>query len=127
MNNSRYIALAFLLLSSVVAVSIRGLGAPLLASFEVADPLVLGSLSASTLVAAAIGVGLFFFLLRHRPSYTFTDEAVGELRKTTWPGREETIRSTTIVIGTTAFLATMMATYDLVWAKVTSTFLFTAG
>lgn len=127
MQNQRFIVLSFFLAAVLLAATLRGLGAPLLASLEVADPLIAGVANASTLVSAALGVGLFFFLLRNNTSFTFTDEAIDELRKTTWPGKEETIRSTLVVVGATTFIAVVLASYDLVWAKITSTFLFTEG
>ncbi len=127
MQNQRFIVLSFFLAALLIAATLRGLGTPLLASLEVADPLVGGVANASTLIAVAVGVTSFFFLLRNSTSFTFTDEAIDELRKTTWPGKEETIRSTMVVIGATTFIAVVLASYDLVWAKVTSTFLFTEG
>ena len=52
------------------------------------------------------------------------DEAWTELRTVTWPEKDETIRSTVVVIGVTLFIAFMLATYDFVWTKVASETLF---
>lgn len=107
--------------------TLRGLGLPLLASIEVADPQLLGAINASSLVALLAGTATFFGLLKSSAATTFVDEAIGELRKTTWPGKDETVRSTGVVIGTTVFIAAVLGSYDLIWAKLTSLFLFTEG
>ena len=44
-----------------------------------------------------------------------------------WPDKDETVRSATVVIITTLFIALTLAMYDFVWARVTSTFLFSEG
>ena len=64
---------------------------------------------------------------RHAKVYSFTDESVTELRKVTWPTKEESIRSTTVCIITTLFIAATLAFYDYVWGRVTKVFLFTEG
>lgn len=127
MTNQRFIVLLFLSFGALAGATVRGLGLPLLASLEVADPLILGLVNASTLVALLVGAATFFVLLRQEQAYTFADESISELRKVTWPDKEETVRSTGVVIGTTLFLASVLASYDFVWAKITSFFLFTQG
>ena len=64
---------------------------------------------------------------RHPLVYSFSDESVTELRKVVWPGKDETVRSATVVVVTTLFIAATLAMYDFVWARVTSTFLFSEG
>ncbi|RME25045.1 MAG: preprotein translocase subunit SecE [Deltaproteobacteria bacterium] len=125
MNNQRYIVATFLALATLAGLTLRGLGLPLLASLEVADPQILGVVNASSLVSLLFGAVVFFGLLRNNAAYTFADEAITELRRTTWPDKEETVRSTAVVIGTTLFLAAALASYDFIWAKLTSFFLFT--
>ena len=127
MKNQRYIVLTFLVLAAFMGMAVRGLGSPLLASFEVGDPLVGGLVTVTSLAGVLSGIGIFFFLLRHIPSVTFTDEVVTELRKVFWPTRDETVRATAVVVATTLFIALCLAFYDFVWARVTSTFLFTEG
>lgn len=125
MANQRFIVLTFFLAGVLVGFTVRGLGLPLLASLEIADPLVLGLVNASSLVSLACGLLTFFFMLKNERAYSFTAESIYELRKTSWPGKEETVRSTAVVIGTTFFIAAALASYDLVWAKLTGIFLFT--
>jgi preprotein translocase SecE subunit len=127
MNNQKYILMAFLAAAVLVGMSVRGLMIPLLASLEVADPLFGGAITGTTLAGLAFGAITFAVLNRHESALRFTDETITELRKVAWPDREETIRSSTIVVGTTLFIAVALASYDFVWAKLTSIFLFTEG
>ena len=74
-----------------------------------------------------VTVVIFMVMNRHSVIYSFSDESVTELRKVVWPDKEETVRSATVVVVTTLFIAATLAMYDFVWARVTSTFLFSEG
>ena len=126
MRNQRYILLGFFAVATFFGFAVRGLAVPLLARLEVVDPQ-LGPLSATGLLGILVTVVLFLGMNRHALVYSFSDESVTELRKVTWPTKDETVRGTTVVILTTAFIALTLASYDFVWARVTSTFLFTEG
>lgn len=124
MRNQKYIVMSFLAAGALVGFTVRGLAIPLLAQLEAGDPLVAGLVNATALAGIASGVLSFLILNRHPLVVKFTNEVITELRKVTWPDREETIRSTTVVIGTTLFVATMLAIYDYAWAEITSVLLF---
>lgn len=91
------------------------------ASFE--DPLVAG-MPLSGLVAAVCGVIAFFVLMRNERATSFFDSVVDELFKIHWPTREETMNNTSIVVGATVFLATLLSVYDVVWSRLSSLLLF---
>jgi preprotein translocase subunit SecE len=124
MRNQKYIVMSFLAAGSLVGFTVRGLAIPLLAQLETGDPLVAGLINATALAGIVAGVLTFLILNRHPLVVKFTNEVITELRKVTWPDREETIRSTTVVIGTTLFVALMLAIYDYAWAEITSVLLF---
>ena len=105
MRNQKYIIMTFLAAGVLVGFSVRGLAIPLLARMEVNDPMLLDVVNATSLAAIVIAVLTFLVLNRHPLVVRFTDEVVSELRRVTWPDREETLRSTTVVIGTTLFVA----------------------
>ena len=125
MNNQKYIVLTLLGIAFLVAISLRGLAIPLLAKWEYGDPLLFNTIHATSLGALVIGIGGFLLLNRHPAVVGFTNEAWTELRRVFWPDKEETVRSTTVVIGVTLFIAFMLGLYDYVWAEVTRLFLFT--
>lgn len=126
-TNQRYIVLTFLAFAVAVGFSVRGLAGPLLAWQELPDPRVFGVVDGSSLVGAIGGVAAFVTLLRSVGIVTFTDEVISELRKVTWPDRDETFRSTITVIATSLFLAMVLAGFDWLWGSLTSAFLFTEG
>lgn len=126
-NNQRYIVLTFLALALAVGFSVRGLAGPLLAWQELPDPRLFGVVDGSSLVGVLGGVICFVVLLRSVGVVSFTDEVIGELRRVTWPDREDTFRSTITVIATSLFLAMVLAGFDWLWGSLTSAFLFTEG
>jgi preprotein translocase SecE subunit len=125
-SNQRYILMGFLGTAAFLGFAIRGLMVPLLARLDVVDP-AFGPLVGSDILGIAVGVVTFLAMNRHAKVYSFTDESVTELRKVTWPSKEESIRSTTVCIITTLFIAATLAFYDYVWGRVTKVFLFTEG
>ena len=125
MRNQKYIVMSFLAAGALVGSTVRGLAVPLLAQIELGDPQIAGLVNATSLAGIVTGVLTFLILNRHPLVVKFTNEVITELRKVTWPDREETIRSTTVVIGTTLFVAAMLAIYDYAWAEITSVLLFT--
>ena len=126
-TNQRYILLTFLAIAVAVGFSARGLAGPILAWAEYADPNILGVFQGSGLVGFVLGVLSFVGMMRSRETVQFTDEVVTELRRVTWPDREESFRSAGIVVGTSLFLALTLAGFDWLWGSITSAFLFTEG
>lgn len=125
MNNQKFVLMSFFTGAVLVGMSLQGLGAPMLANFEVSNPELFLGINATTLAAFAVGVATFLVLNRHPVAYQFTDEVVSEFRKVTWPSREETVRSTTVVVVFTVLVASALAGYDWIWGEITSRVLFT--
>jgi preprotein translocase SecE subunit len=125
-SNQRYILMGFLGTAAFLGFAIRGLLVPLLARIEVVDPAI-GPLLGTDLLGLTVGIVTFLGMNRHAKVYSFSDESITELRKVTWPTKEEAIRSTTVCIITTLFIAATLAFYDYVWGRVTKVFLFTEG
>lgn len=123
MKNSKSIIFILLAISWLFAVSIRGLAIPILARFEVGDAQFLG-INSTSWGAIGLGVISFFMLNRHPKVISFTDEVLNELRKVTWPEKDETVHGTVVVVGLTLFIASALGIYDYVWAEVTQIVLF---
>lgn len=127
MRNQKYIVMSFLAAGVLVGYSVQGLLVPLFARLEVSDPMLLGLINGSSLLGLITGILTFLVLNRHPLVVRFTDEVVSELRRVTWPDREETIRSTTVVLGTTLFVAGCLFVYDQVWRTLAQAVLFSEG
>jgi preprotein translocase SecE subunit len=123
MKNSKQIIFIMLVISWLLAVSVRGLLVPILARFEIGDPLLFG-FNATSIGAIILGTASFLVLNRHPKVVGFTDEVIVELNKVTWPEKDETVHNTFVVIGLTLFIAVALASYDYVWAEVTQMVLF---
>ena len=126
MKNTKTIAFILLALTWLTVVALRGLAIPVLARFEIGDPIV-GFLSASALVAIVLGIGTYIALMRNTRVVQFADEVIDELNKVTWPEKDETVSSTVVVVGVTLFIAAALGLYDYVWAEVTQIVLYTDG
>jgi len=125
-KNTKTIAFILLALSWLLAVALRGLAIPVMARFEMGDPVV-GFMSASAMAAIFLGVGTFVALMRNTQVVTFADEVIEELNKVTWPEKDETVNFTVVVVGVTLFIAAALGLYDYVWAEVTQMVLYTAS
>jgi preprotein translocase SecE subunit len=118
MDNRRYILLTFLIGAALVGMSVRGLGGPFLALVEVGDPVVLGGVKSTSLAGVASGVVGFMALSRHQMAVSFTGEVIEELRKVVWPDREETVRSTIVVLSFSVIVAGIITIYDQIWGNL---------
>ena len=119
MNNSKIVIFSLLSAAFLLAISIRGLTIPVLARFEVADPLI-GGFQLTSILAFILGTAAFFGLNRHPKVVGFSHEVVATLKGVHWPAKEETVRSTVSVIGITLFIAFALGTYDYVWGSLAS-------
>ncbi|MEC7987461.1 MAG: preprotein translocase subunit SecE [Myxococcota bacterium] len=125
MNNRKYIVATLLAISFLISITLRGLiETALLQADNLGDPILFGLFKSTTVGAVIFFAACFFVLNRTSKVVQFTDESWTELRSVTWPDREETVRSTVVVIGVTLFIAFMLGLYDFVWAKVASETLF---
>lgn len=66
----------------------------------------------------AVGAIIFLVLFRHPTANAFFDEVVSELRKVTWPSRQDVVRSTTVVLVCILIASFIIAGFDLLWGKV---------
>lgn len=69
-------------------------------------------------IPVVLGTITFFVLLRVQKFNTFMDEVVAELRKVTWPTREEVVKSTTVVLICILIASGILAVFDFVWGRV---------
>ncbi len=72
------------------------------------------------LVPVVAGSILFLGLLWNKKVNTFLDEVVSELRKVTWPSREDVVKSTIVVLGCVLFASGVIAIFDVAFGKMIS-------
>ena len=59
-----------------------------------------------------------FIALQNQRLVELANEVTAELRKVTWPTREETFAATVVVIVTVIVASMVLAIFDLVWSKL---------
>ncbi len=77
------------------------------------------------IVPVILGALLFGFLFRNPKVNTVMDEVVSELKKVTWPGKDDVMKSTTVVIICILIASFILAGFDLLWGKVITFLLHT--
>jgi len=122
----RYLVLAFLFGALCVGVTMRSAVVNVFGVAGIPDYLI-GPFSLSVVAAFGSAILTFFILMRHRTAVTFSTEVIREMYKVTWPDREETMRSTTVVVLSAVGSAAFLAFCDYIWAQVTDVIIFTTG
>lgn len=127
MENSRPVTLVFVIAAISAGVFVRSGAVAVMTARSIEDPL-LGGVAPATVVVAVIAAAVtLFVLLRHEKARTFTDSVVNELKKVTWPSRDETTNNTGIVVAATILFGGLLSVYDYVWAQVAEVVLYSAG
>jgi len=107
----------------------KSLGAPLVDGFP-RIPVFGTELTGAFVIAAVLFAAGMFLLLRilERPKYAdMLIETELELRKVTWPGMQEVVNSSLVVILCVVFLMGFLAASDYVLGRVARVILFGGG
>ena len=125
MRYQKFILLFFVAASALIGLTLRSATEAMLTLVQYSNYLLLDLVPLSTLIGLVGCVLSFFILMRNTIAVGFTNEVIEELGEVTWPDRDETTRSTIIVVASSIFFASFLAFSDFIWAKVTDIFLFT--
>ncbi len=68
-------------------------------------------------VPIAVAFLTFYILVRHQKMNTLMEDVVSELKKVTWPGREEVVRSTIVVMICIMICSLILGAFDVIWGK----------
>ncbi len=118
MGLNRYVHLAFaasgVLLAFVLSALFEGV-----ARLFVEDLTSYFGLLQTTWIAIPIAAGATFLVWRNKKVFDWATEVAQELKKVTWPTREETRASTVVVIVLTIVMAAVLGLFDLLWSYIT--------
>lgn len=67
-----------------------------------------------------LGVIVFAILFNHKKVNEVMEEVVAELKKVTWPSREDVVKSTWVVMICIIFASLVLVGFDLLWGKMIS-------
>lgn len=65
-----------------------------------------------------LGAIVFIVLVKHPRVNVVMDEVVSELKKVTWPSKDDVVKSTTVVIICILIASFILAGFDLMWGKM---------
>ena len=113
--NVAYLALAliFAWLGAKSAEALFAFGGPR------ADRILFGDVQLSAVVGIAIGLAATLYCWRTPKIYNWATEVTTELSAVTWPQKEETQRSTHVVIVFSIMISLCLAGFDFFWKFVT--------
>ena len=120
MENQRLVTLLYVVAGLAGGVLVRSASLQVMAYQSVEDPVLAGLLPATTLAGVAGALLTFGLLTRNPKASEFTDSAVSEMKKVTWPSRDETVNNTGIVVGAAVGFGLLMFVYDYSWSAITT-------
>lgn len=118
MDNKKLILGCFILLSLVVGAYAAQIVQYVYVNFYQIRRVLAGLEWVRDAIPVAVGGLLFMFLISHRRTNGFMEEVISELKKVTWPGRQDVIRSTTVVIICILVASVILATFDMIWGRL---------
>lgn len=119
--NLKWVYGAFAVLGLLIWISITKASAAIFGWVNVTDLAIIGSqFTLSTLIGMAATGGIAFYVLRNPKAMEVSADVVAELKRVTWPERQETFAATIIVIVTVFIISIILGIFDLVWSRLTN-------
>ncbi len=120
-SNKKWILLGYTIISLLVWITFAKFFSAIFSWFNVSDINILGpQFKLSTLIGLAITLGALIYCIRSPLIMTLSDEIIVELRKVSWPTKQETYYSTLVVIVTVLIMSVILGLFDAIWLKVTN-------
>lgn len=119
-SNKKWILLAYAIISILVWITFAKFFGTVFGWFNFNDTNILGpQFKLSTLLGLVITLSALIFCVRNPTIMTLSDEVVTELRKVSWPTRQESYYSTLVVIVLVLIMAAVLGLFDAIWLKIT--------
>lgn len=77
-----------------------------------------GILQVREILPGVLAIIVFFVLLRNARVNTYMEEVVAELKKVTWPNRDDVVRSTIVVLACILIASVILGVFDAMFGKV---------
>jgi len=126
-DHQRSVTLLYLLAGLAGGLLVRSAGLQVVTYESLNDPTLLGVVSLTTLLGVVGGIATFFGLSRNAKATEFTESAISEMSRVTWPSRDETTHNTGIVIGAALGFGVLMFVYDSIWATIVKQALYSGA
>lgn len=120
-SNKKWILLGYTIIGLLVWITLAKFFNTVFSWFNFNDFNILGpQFKLSTLLGLLLTLGAIIYCVRSPYIMTLSDEVIIELRKVSWPTRQETYYSTLVVIITVLIMAVILGLIDAIWLKVTN-------
>lgn len=118
---TRYLSIAYMVFAVAISWVASKTFALLFSTFSPASDLALAgtSIRLSVVIGLAVGLGATFYCWRNLKIVGWTTEVITELMKVTWPEKEETKKSTVVVVSLSIAMAIILAMMDVFWKYTT--------
>jgi len=117
----RYVVFSFLIGAGLLWVTLSRIFQAIAFAVNAPDFEILGSqFTASKALGMGISLVVTYVAFKNQRVNQFSSEVVAELKKVTWPGKDETKHATFVVIITTLIIALILGLFDAVWGWATS-------
>jgi len=118
MGLTRYIHLAFAL-TGLLAWYLLAEFAQMVCLSVMEDVPFIAGLGLGYWIALPLAAGGTIFCWRHPGVWQWANDIAQELRKVTWPGKDETKTSTIVVIVMTIIVSAFLGLFDVIWGSLT--------
>jgi preprotein translocase subunit SecE len=119
--NMKWVYGAFAVLALLLWITVSKATAVILGWTGLADMALVGSqFTVSTLVGLLTAGAAAYAVIRSPRALEIGGEVVAELKRVTWPERQETFAATIIVIVTVFIISLILGIFDLVWSRLTN-------
>ncbi len=117
----RYIALVFVLFGLLVSFIFSKLLGQVVFAFDWYDYQIISQkFTLTTLIGICMGAGTAFYCFRHTKVRTLSQEIAVEIKRVTWPSKDETYVATIVVIVVTLIVSAMLWFFDQLWIFLTN-------
>jgi len=118
--NLKWVYGALAVLGLLFWITVTKATAAILGWVSVTDRAIIGSqFSVSTLVGFLATAGVVYYILRDAKVLEVALDIVAELKRVTWPERQETFAATIVVIVTVCIMSVILGFFDFTWKLLT--------
>ena len=116
-NNKKWVSLSVLAFAIIVAV-LANMGMIRLAGMYDLEAKIKGLEWILRVTTFAIGAGIYALIYLNEKSNAYLNEVVVEVSKIAWPTKDETIKSTIVVVIFVIIAGVILGTFDYLWSLV---------
>lgn len=120
MTNTRIVILSYALFAILIALFLENVLRQVWAAVDLNDAVIAGDWTTTSAIGFGIAITTAIVCWTRDDVRTVSFEITQELRRVTWPGKDETRSATIAVIVVSVIVAVLLGSFDFVWSKLTA-------